>query len=261
MDWYYVEDGKSVGPFTDDAWDELVQKGKVTTETMVWNESQDRWKPYREIGFPHPPSSTSMPRTETGPLEPGYSHCAQCGKAFPQEDMMKFEESWVCVDCKPVFLQKLREGVRMPTAVVFGGFWVRLGAKTIDLILLLIVNYMFVLPLFTMLGHFGPNGMGIVFFIQFLVTFLLIPAAFSTFFMGKYGATPGKMACRLQVVTSDGNPLGYSRAFARFSAEIISAVTVVLFFTVGFGYLIAAFDEEKKTLHDRICDTRVIRTP
>jgi uncharacterized RDD family membrane protein YckC len=26
------------------------------------------------------------------------------------------------------------------------------------------------------------------------------------------------------------------------------------------GYIMAGFDDEKRTLHDRICDTRVIKT-
>jgi hypothetical protein len=29
--------------------------------------------------------------------------------------------------------------------------------------------------------------------------------------------------------------------------------------TLAIGYIMAAFDDEKRSLHDRICDTRVIR--
>ena len=29
-------------------------------------------------------------------------------------------------------------------------------------------------------------------------------------------------------------------------------------FTLLIGYIIAAFDDEKRALHDRICDTRVV---
>jgi len=29
--------------------------------------------------------------------------------------------------------------------------------------------------------------------------------------------------------------------------------------TLGIGYILAAFDAEKRGLHDMICDTRVIR--
>jgi uncharacterized RDD family membrane protein YckC len=30
--------------------------------------------------------------------------------------------------------------------------------------------------------------------------------------------------------------------------------------TLTIGYIMAAFDSQKRALHDRICDTRVIRT-
>lgn len=259
MDWYYVENGKAVGPITEDSWFQLVQQGTVAPETLVWCEGMDQWKPYREAGPSPPPFPASKLASQGKPLQPGYSSCAQCGKAFPEEDMMRFESHWVCAGCKPVFLQKLREGVRMPVAVVYGGFWIRLGAKLIDGILVMIINLMIILPPFAMLGRSTTETSGLFLALQLLISNLVVPAALATFFIGKYGATPGKMACRLQVVASDGSKMGYSRAFARYSAEILSQMTVVLFFTLGFGYLIAAWDEEKRTLHDRICDTRVIR--
>jgi len=81
----------------------------------------------------------------------------------------------------------------------------------------------------------------------------MIGVTYATFFIGKYAATPGKMACKLKVVTSDGGQVSYARAFGRYFAEFLSAI---IFF---IGYIMAAFDEEKRALHDRICDTRVIK--
>ena len=76
---------------------------------------------------------------------------------------------------------------------------------------------------------------------------------YTTYFLGKYAATPGKMACGLKVVTSDGEKVSYARALGRHFAEWLNV------FTLWIGYIMAAFDEEKRTLHDRICDTRVIK--
>jgi uncharacterized RDD family membrane protein YckC len=73
------------------------------------------------------------------------------------------------------------------------------------------------------------------------------------FFVGKYGATPGKMACRLKIVESEGGKVTYARAVGRHFAKYISMITLYI------GFLMAAFDEQKRSLHDRICDTRVIR--
>jgi uncharacterized RDD family membrane protein YckC len=61
------------------------------------------------------------------------------------------------------------------------------------------------------------------------------------------------MACGLKVVRPDGEKISYARACGRFFAEFVSSLTLAI------GYIIAAFDGEKRSLHDRICDTRVIK--
>jgi uncharacterized RDD family membrane protein YckC len=81
---------------------------------------------------------------------------------------------------------------------------------------------------------------------------ILIPAVYNTFFVGRFGATPGKMACRLRVVIPDGAHISYMRALGRNFAEWVSAIVLAI------GYIMAAFDSEKRALHDRICDTRVV---
>jgi uncharacterized RDD family membrane protein YckC len=77
--------------------------------------------------------------------------------------------------------------------------------------------------------------------------------AYATYFLGKYSATPGKMACNLRVVRPDGEGITYARAFGRFFAEFLSSIILCI------GYIMVALDGEKRALHDRICDTRVIR--
>jgi len=74
-----------------------------------------------------------------------------------------------------------------------------------------------------------------------------------TYFLGKFSATPGKMALGLKVLRADGEMITYPRALGRFFAEFLSSVILAI------GYIMAAFDEEKRALHDRICDTRVVR--
>jgi uncharacterized RDD family membrane protein YckC len=74
-----------------------------------------------------------------------------------------------------------------------------------------------------------------------------------TFFLGGYGATPGKMACGIRVVRSNGEGVSYARAFGRVWAECLSSLIFCI------GYIMAAFDGEKRALHDRLCDTRVVK--
>jgi uncharacterized RDD family membrane protein YckC len=60
------------------------------------------------------------------------------------------------------------------------------------------------------------------------------------------------MALSLKVVRADGSKVSYMRAFGRAAAEIVSGILLLI------GYIIAGFDDEKRALHDRMCDTRVV---
>jgi uncharacterized RDD family membrane protein YckC len=62
------------------------------------------------------------------------------------------------------------------------------------------------------------------------------------------------MALNLKVVRPDGSPLSLGRAFARYFAKVLSGLIL------GIGFIMAGFDSQKRALHDRLCDTRVIKT-
>jgi len=101
----------------------------------------------------------------------------------------------------------------------------------------------------------NPDELDLLVIINLLLSLLQMAVSFgyATWFVGKFGATPGKMACKLQVVTAEGGRVTYLRALGRAFAEIISSIILLI------GYIMAAFDDQKRTLHDRICSTRVIR--
>jgi len=163
------------------------------------------------------------------------------------DELIQFGDALVCGKCEPLFVQKLKEGVTVAGEMVYAGFWIRFGAKFIDGILLGIAGFA--------LGFLGGlilrNAIAVAVIENILS--LALSIAYATYFVGRYGATPGKMACGLKVVRSDGEKVSYGRACGRFFAELVSSITLTI------GYIMAAFDEEKRALHDRICDTRVIR--
>jgi uncharacterized RDD family membrane protein YckC len=72
-------------------------------------------------------------------------------------------------------------------------------------------------------------------------------------FIRRFAATPGKLLFGLRVVQADGQPMGVARIMARSLAKGVAG------FTLGIGYLIVAFDEQKRGLHDFICATRVVK--
>ena len=241
MDWYYSNEGSQVGPVSDEVLQGLVSAGTITPHTLVWRDGMENWQPFSSIQFA---AGTLAPAA--GPLV-----CVECGRPFPEDEMIRYGTSWVCAGCKPVFFQKLKEGVALAGSFVYAGFWVRFAAKFVDGLILWVVNMGVSLALgLASQGSSARFGTALFFVTFFIQT--AIGAAYSGFFLGKFGATPGKMALGLKVVRPDGSPITYVRAVGRHFAEWISSMTLLI------GYIMVAFDEEKRSLHDRICDTRVI---
>ena len=86
----------------------------------------------------------------------------------------------------------------------------------------------------------------------FLMGFQIVVAVcYEGILVGKYGATLGKMALKIKVVTADGGRVSYPRAFGRYFAKMLSSFTCLI------GFIIAAFDNpQRRALHDYICNTR-----
>ncbi len=178
--------------------------------------------------------------------------CSQCGQSHAQDDMLFYNDLWVCAACKPTFIQKIKESGNIDGQLNYAGFWIRFGAKFIDGLITGAIGFMIGMTspiLGSLLG--SDQGMAVGPIITQLLS-ILFSALYSTWFVGKFAATPGKMACGLKIVIYDGDRVSYARALGRHFAEWISSAIL------GIGYLMAAFDDEKRTLHDRICNTRVI---
>lgn len=68
-----------------------------------------------------------------------------------------------------------------------------------------------------------------------------------------FGASLGKMALKLRVVNKDGAELDWVSIILRETVgKFVSGITL------GVGYLIAAWDPKKQSLHDKISGTIVI---
>jgi uncharacterized RDD family membrane protein YckC len=76
---------------------------------------------------------------------------------------------------------------------------------------------------------------------------------YTVFFVKNFSGTLGKIALRLAVVRQDGQAMTWGCALLR------TLVSFVSFLPFGIGYLLAAFDVEKRTVHDFIANTRVLK--
>jgi uncharacterized RDD family membrane protein YckC/ribosomal protein S27AE len=183
----------------------------------------------------------------------GTTFCSECGRPFSPNDLVRFGDRWICGNCKDIYAQKLREGVAPRGTTQYGGFWIRFLAVLIDGVILFVVSL--VLNRVLMMGA-GPGDIGAAMAFSGLLFMLniAIGATYEGVFVGQFGATPGKMALKLKVVMPDGSRVSMGRAFGRYFAKWLS------WFTMTIGFIIAGFDQEKRALHDYICNTRVIRT-
>ena len=239
MDWHYANEGTQVGPIGEDEFLDLVTKGVIHAQTLIWCPGMTDWQPYGRV----------IEGTA------GWESCGHCGTSRVEEEMIRFDGRYICQDCKPVFIQYIKEGRRMPWIMEFAGFWGRALAKVIDIFVLYVLFIAIIMSVFSMVGFASaldnPGSMIAIQIVIQIITFG-IPIAYTVFFLGKFGATPGKMTLGMKVVTADGGRVTYLRALGRHFAEMLSSLTMLI------GYIVAAFDKQKRTLHDHICTTRVV---
>jgi len=250
MNIYYAVGDQQIGPVDKAELHSLIKAKKLNARTLVWQAGMEDWQ---ELGV-FIRNQKSSQATDQAAVPVKQAVCAECGLSFAEDDMIPFQDTRICAGCKPLFVQKIKEGVSVNGAMDYAGFWIRFGAVMIDGFILWAVNFLLFIPLGILLPASEDNPYVVLSFMPFLIIAqYAIPAAYDTWFVGKYGATPGKMACKLKVVVEDGSQLTYLRALGRHFGKWLSSMILAI------GFIMAAFDDQKRTLHDRICETRVVR--
>ncbi len=152
-------------------------------------------------------------------------------------------------------------------AVAYAGFWLRLVAIIIDVIVLGFAGWIIFLP-FAASMRYGMRGIfmggrpqrpedffpiiGMMFRLAAIRT-VLNWLYFSLLESSGWQATLGKKALGLEVTDLAGRRISFGRATGRFFAKYISAIILMI------GFLMAGFTEKKQALHDILAGTLVIR--
>ena len=131
------------------------------------------------------------------------------------EDLIQIGGRTVCAACKPIAVQKLKEGVTSTGEYRYAGFWIRFGAKFVDGLILFAVN-MVISFVFTAAAPLAPGSPATLIL---ALLGMVIRATYVIWFVGNMGATPGKLACGIKIIQADGGSVGYGRATGRFFAE------------------------------------------
>jgi uncharacterized RDD family membrane protein YckC len=122
------------------------------------------------------------------------------------------------------------------------GFWIRVAAALLDLVLLGIALGM-TEGLFRVF-NFHPGG-----------AFPFWVAAYSVIMWATKGTTIGGIICGLKVVRLDDRPVDWGVAIVRGLSAFLSLAVA------GIGFIWVAFDDEKQSWHDKIAGTTIVKVP
>lgn len=150
---------------------------------------------------------------------------------MPAGTATAFADAASCVPpvAAPVPPTAVPEALSLPRA----GFWERMGAGFLDIVLVSILG-----------GLVGGPPLG----------FLVALAYFAGMWAWK-GTTIGGIVLKLKVVRLDGQPVTFPVALVRGLAAAFSIIVCFL------GFLWIAWDNDKQGWHDKIAGTAVVRLP
>jgi len=140
----------------------------------------------------------------------------------------------------------------------YGGFWIRVVAYIIDAIILNVGFGIIARILGIDLFAVDPARMDAAEAMSQLGSFqgIVLVGAWLYFALmesSPRGATVGKMALGLRVVDEQGQRISFLRATGRFFAKFISGLILMI------GYLMVAFTDRKRGLHDIMAGTLVVK--
>jgi len=152
----------------------------------------------------------------------------------------------------------------------YAGFWKRFVAYVIDAILISIASGVLIIPFLAVVGlgafsmydadlsYDSETAIGFLFAIiaGYLLIIIGICVGGWLYFAlmessGQQG-TLGKMTLGIKVTDMNGNRITFGRATGRYFSKIISSLTL------GIGYIIAGFTQQKQALHDIIAGCLVV---
>ena len=184
-------------------------------------------------GSVEPSASTTCPRCNSS-NEQKSTYCYHCG--LPLDDSTAATSS--ISRSRTVFL-----------AGQPAGFWIRLVAWLIDFVILLVVGGIVAVLIGLGFDDNFPEDL----LSQTDFPTILLGILYVTVGVAVWSTTAGKRMLGLYVLRPDGSKVGVGRAFARYFAHTLSAMVLFI------GYILIGIRQDKRGLHDLICDTVVVK--
>ena len=212
----------------------------------------------------------------------GMAQCSVTRQWFPEDEVVAFQGQLVSAEGKQILLDRLRTGADAPGALLRPGTAARFWCIFLDLMLLGVLGFIVEIAVGMRLweprryNRLEHQALGLVVVTIELFLYILYFGNLH----GWRGKTLGKMAGHLCVVNLDGTPISKTKAFLRAAVFQFGLIMVLLatfaglltgnksLFTWGVcvswvwflldGVVALADTRMQRSLHDRICGTRVI---
>lgn len=225
-DWFYARHGQQFGPTDEASLRTMLGSGALLPTDLVWRDGMPQWQP-AEILFP------GIGRMSDISAPPG----GDTGGVLSYQPLPRPGEF-----------------------VEYAGFWRRTAAAIIDWIILWAASAVVSAVVFSAAGALpgqpvpAANWRAVAAVNSFLTSLVMPWLYYALMTASKYRGTIGKLALGIEVVSDPQlQTISFLRATGRHAASYLSAFILLI------GYLMVLFTDRKRTLHDMLASTVVIR--
>jgi uncharacterized RDD family membrane protein YckC len=260
--WYYSDAQRNrLGPVAAADLAQLHDNGQLAPEVLVWREGMPDWKPWREV------MDEVLGR---GPAASNRATFAVAGAdAPPTASGNPYEVvERAAPPASPYAAPRATVGQSTDWhgggEVVYAGFWTRAAATFIDGFAIglvgVVVQMLLMGVFFGGVAAFGSDpssmfssGAGIVgIALVYLIPIAMQVVYYAAMHASASQATLGKLAVGIKVTDASGHRIGFWHGVGRYFATWLSALILCI------GYVMAAFTDQKRALHDMVASTLVV---
>lgn len=233
--WYYLDANRqSIGPVPAEAVKSALREGAINNATLVWREGLSEWVPLAtrlaELGGANASSAETVAVAPPNPAPADSSVYRP-----PTAELIDYSGA---------------EGDVVPA-----GFVRRWAAYILDSLILTIPLMMvaFVIAIPFGIAKSDSAATGAVWQgAYYLLWIVAAPLYYAGMESSRFQATLGKQALGIKVTDDNGVRLSFGHALGRWFAAALSYLTLYI------GFLMAAFTERKRALHDIVAGTLVV---
>lgn len=247
-EWYYAIDNRQLGPVSASDITSMLKRGQLNSQHRVWTRGMKAWGSIGSVAEFAVVAAESRPKP--GAAE-GQEHISDNPFAAPMTDIRTEHRR----------RGRIRE---------YAGFWKRVVAMILDTVLLIMVNFAI---LFIATQVVNSRNFATVMAVSLAMNFGIQWLYFAGMESSTRQATLGKSAIGIKVTDMRGRPISFRRATGRLLAKLMFGlvgnvlveldyvVVGAVFLVVGLiGYLMVAFTDEKRGLHDMLAGTLVVES-